>query len=321
MVALTCLLLLALFAVRAFTVPYPLELAPVQTTPLGLLIDKLIPADSIACGVVSVLMMMICSVLAAGMISREASLPVRTFLPLVFYLLTGAGLVFFRTSVAVPVAAMGLIVATELFLRGYRRSYQFDKLFRAAFAFGLIPLIYSPALLLLPAFFVALIIFQRTIREVIFSFIGFLLPAALCSFCWWTADYDWGYFLSETFGAVRRTDWIWSSYDTWHIVLIAGASLLALNVVAATVAAAIAMRNMRNRTRRLFAYSLYLFVTIPFMSFLTSNMTSMLLFLAFPVSFLATLFYVAVNNRLARILYMTTLGAVVALNIIAFVYP
>lgn len=78
-----------------------------------------------------------------------------------------------------------LALATKNFCRSFRNGYGFDAIFRASLYLGLLPLISpasAPLLLMLP---LAVVLFQRTLREIAVAAAGLLLPAfTLCYVNW-----------------------------------------------------------------------------------------------------------------------------------------
>lgn len=87
-------------------------------------------------------------------------------------------------------AAMLLSMAVKNYCRSFRSGYSFDFLFRASLYLGILPLV-APAMLPMAALLpLAVILFHRTLREVVVAIAGILLP--IFTFCYvnWGAGGD-----------------------------------------------------------------------------------------------------------------------------------
>ncbi len=84
-------------------------------------------------------------------------------------------------------ASLLLAMAIKNYSQSFNNEYCFERVFRASFWLGLLPLVYTPALLLVSGLLLAAILFKRTLREVTVAIIGLVLPALVVCYINWGA--------------------------------------------------------------------------------------------------------------------------------------
>lgn len=108
-----------------------------------------------------------------------------TLLSIPFYGVVACGIYLPAQSLVAFTASFLLASALRRYCASFRNGYTFDAIFRGSICLGAIPLLYAPALpvaILLP---VSLLLFKRTVRELIVALCGFLLPFAAFSYLHW----------------------------------------------------------------------------------------------------------------------------------------
>lgn len=109
------------------------------------------------------------------------------------YFITAYAIAFPSHPISFSVFQLALILATLHAINAFRRSYQFQNIFLSAFFIGLMPLIFSRAIVLVLLLPVTLFLYHRTLREAVSALAGLLTPWLLCSAAWWIAGCEWLY--------------------------------------------------------------------------------------------------------------------------------
>lgn len=110
---------------------------------------------------------------------------VGTCLPIPLYAILACGILASGNYLAGTAASMLLALATKNYCRAFCNGYGFDAIFRASLYLGLLPLVYSPALPLLLLLPLAVLLFRRTLREVVVAAAGLLLPILTTCYIGW----------------------------------------------------------------------------------------------------------------------------------------
>lgn len=183
-VAATFVIMMACVVIRVTTAPYPAETDLAADMPLGRAIDSLFPTGAAAC-TVGLVAAILNATLLAGMIVRYSVSAVRTYLPMAVYAMTAYGICFPAGSVSATLVPLLLILGSTQMIAAFKRSYQFEHVFKSAFCIGLLPMLYAPALPLVLIVPVTLVLYRRTLREAVVAAAGLLLPFFICSVVWW----------------------------------------------------------------------------------------------------------------------------------------
>ena len=161
-VAATFVIMMACVVIRVTTAPYPAETDLAADMPLGRAIDSLFPTGAAAC-TVGLVAAILNATLLAGMIVRYSVSAVRTYLPMA-YAMTAYGICFPAGSVSATLVPLLLILGSTQMIAAFKRSYQFEHVFKSAFCIGLLPMLYAPALPLVLIVPVTLVLYRRTLR-------------------------------------------------------------------------------------------------------------------------------------------------------------
>lgn len=109
----------------------------------------------------------------------------RSVLPLQMWVLVGCGVAFPQRALTAYVAAFIMTIALKSVARSFKRSYSFGPVFSASFAFGVLPLLYAPFVVIYPALGVVWAMCRRTFREFFVGVVGVLLPVLATSYIDW----------------------------------------------------------------------------------------------------------------------------------------
>lgn len=158
--------------------------------------------------VVGVLCVALSSVIITRITSRYSLSVIRSFVPMVLYVVCACGVVYPMGSPSVGLALLMIVHAVELMILSFRRTEQFGSVMRAAFWSGmaaiLVPdLVYVVALL--PLHWV---VWQRSVREMVAATIMLLLPMLYGSVGYWFGGESFGWFAQSWVEALRG----------WHFV-------------------------------------------------------------------------------------------------------
>lgn len=138
---------------------------------------------------------------------RYALYAVHTYLTIPLFGILAATFTADGTFLVGCLACMLLILSMCNYYASFRNgAYAFDRIFRASLYLGVLPLLYTPALLLGLVVPVAFVVFKRSAREQLVAIAGYLLPLVAWSYLSWAAGHGftdaarqlWTAFLAPT---------------------------------------------------------------------------------------------------------------------------
>ncbi len=276
--------MLACVVVRATSAPYPAESALCADMPLGRAIDSLLPAGAASC-TAGVLATFLNATLLAGMIVRYSVSTVRTYLPMIIYLMAACGVWFPVGSASAALVPLLLTAAAIQSIAAFKRSYQFGHVFKSAFCVGLIPMIYAPAVLIVPIVPVTLALYRRTPREAVVAVAGLFLPLLMCSVVWWGLGEPFRYtaasLYEKTFAATGGTT-LAELYAGTGAPVRAYLGLFAALTLCSVCIILRALPALRTRARKIYIHFLWLSVLCLATAFLPGSSLVSLGMLAVP---------------------------------------
>ena len=203
------------------------------------------------------------STLLTRITGRYSLSVIRSFVPMVLYVVAVCGVVYPVASPSLAVGLLMLVHAAEQNIQSFKRSEQFGYVMTAAFWTGL-------AVMLVPdLIYVALLLplqwalWQRSPREMVSGVIMFLLPALPTSFCWWVGGKEPLWLVGEwarSLSPLGGVDWggmVATVGGVLPVVLLSLVALFALFGVAIFVGSYGSMR-IRARKGHLYFASLFL---------------------------------------------------------------
>ncbi|MEG1622165.1 MAG: hypothetical protein RR330_02210 [Alistipes sp.] len=192
------------------------------------------------------------------------------------------------------------------FCNSYRNGYTFDKLFRGAVYIGLLPLFSPetlPLLLLVPW---GVLIFKRTIREVVVAFAG--LSVALLATCYLSWGSAVGFFtpLSTLFHA-------FITHSGLHLlqgispVLLAFLGLVLFLTICAMLFFFGDHYSLGSKARAVLTFDLGVLLICGTLFFVPCSTATLFAWIAVPVSLLLPFFFVRIRANFSFSLYLTLL--------------
>lgn len=180
---LTFALLLALLTTRALRLPLEAEVVEGVLSPLGGWIDSAL--GTIGGGVATALSILLGAVVVTRITIRYALSVIRSFVPMVLYVVGVCGVVYPAGSPALMLSLLMVVHATELMITSFRRSEQFGYVMRAAFWTALAVLIVPHLVPLVVLLVFQWSLWQRSGREMVAGAIMLFVPLLMASFCYW----------------------------------------------------------------------------------------------------------------------------------------
>ena len=212
-----------------------------------------------------------------------------------------------------PEPAVGFAVSFQLTLAlryycaSYRNGYTFDVLFRGSVCLGMIPLLYAPAMpvaVLLP---VGVLLFKRTLRELIVALCGLLLPVAAFSYLRWAFGEPFEEVVVQLAEQCRpaETGWIYveSSFAGFALSVV-----LALLVLGGAAAHAVDRYACPTKARAILAADFWLLAACASVPFLAVPSVVFLPLIAVPASVLIPFLFVRLRAAFANLLYLLVLA-------------
>lgn len=131
------------------------------------------------------LLIIVNSLLAARIVTRYSASVVRSFVPMVLYIIAACTTTIQTGSVIPQLTATLLIAGSSRLIRSFKRALIFAPLFEGFFLIGIIPLLYPNAFPIVLLSLLMMPIYERTPREWLAGLAGALLPTILCAWLWW----------------------------------------------------------------------------------------------------------------------------------------
>lgn len=205
-------------------------------------------------------------------------------------------------------ASFLLVLALRRYCASCRNGYAFDALFRGSICLGAIPLLYAPALpvaILLPA---GLLLFKRTVRELLVALSGFLLPLFAFSYLHWAFGGSFGDVamqLSAACGAAAA----WNAADS--VVALLLLAVLACIVLGGLFYQLDSRYTLSTKARAILSVDFWLLAACCAIPFLAGPSALLLPLVAVPASVLIPFLFVRLNIVVSNLLYLFVLALVV----------
>lgn len=152
------------------------------------------------------LLIIVNSLLAARIVTRYSASVVRSFVPMVLYIIAACATTIQTGSVIPQLTATLLIAGSSRLIRSFKRALIFAPLFEGFFLIGIIPLLYPNAFPIVLLSLLMMPIYERTPREWLAGLAGALLPTILCAWLWWLfAEQDVATTLNENLFALSNS--------------------------------------------------------------------------------------------------------------------
>lgn len=235
---------------------------------------------------------------------------VHTYLAIPLFGLLACG-IFVSTTYSVGyVAAILLVLSVRNFYAGFRNGYCFSAVFRGSLYLGALPLIYTPAVVLIPVLPLAVSLFKRSARESCVALFGFSLPFLAYSYIIWG--------MGGSFAAPAVM--LWEAFRTPSGFSVGELPLPKLMLLGTLLAAMVftAVCYFRDRyasgtkPRAILLFNLILFMLCTGLFFVPSGTFSAAALAAVPMATLLPLWFVRLPRPAAMCLYIGLIGLCVA---------
>ena len=315
-VAATFVIMMACVVIRVTTAPYPAETDLAADMPLGRAIDSRFPTGAAAC-TVGLVAAILNATLLAGMIVRYSVSAVRTYLPMAVYAMTAYGICFPAGSVSATLVPLLLILGSTQMIAAFKRSYQFEHVFKSAFCIGLLPMLYAPALPLVLIVPVTLVLYRRTLREAVVAAAGLLLPFFICSVVWWGLGDSFGLMGHEllagtTLGEDTALPAFFGEKGVWskvYIGLFAALTLCSAIIILRTLS------SLRTRAKKIHIHFLWLLLLCLISLLLPGNTIASLGVLAVPCCVTVSAFFIRYRGWLPLAIYTVLTALMLYINL------
>ena len=180
--------LLALLTIRSVGTPYAGESLAGHLSPLGEWIDGVLSGGwGIATTIVATF---VSGIIITRIISRYSISVIRSFMPMVLYIIGVGGVLFTPTSPSLHLCWLLMLRSAELLIAGFKRYEMFDSVMCSAVYAATAVLIIPDLVWTLPLLVVEWLTYRRSGREIAAALVAMCGPVAICTFAWWTADHN-----------------------------------------------------------------------------------------------------------------------------------
>lgn len=235
---------------------------------------------------------------------------VHTYLAIPLFGLLATGIFVCESYLIQYLAGFLLLLAVRNFYAAFRNGYGFTAVFRGAFYFGLLPMIYAPALLLASAVPLAIFLFKRSAREGIVALFGFLLPLFAYSYVVWGGG---GAFTDPTL-TLWESFIASSDFQVMHLPLPVQV-LLGIFFLLVLLAGVCYFRDLYSvglKPRAILLFNLLLFIVSAALFFVPSGTAAAVAIAAVPMATLLPILFVRCTPAVAMCLYLGLIGACAA---------
>lgn len=150
-------------------------------------------------------------------------------IPIFLYVCAITGFAATDNILSAPLAALFGTCSLRDFYRAYQSSAFTSKLFTAAFWMGFLPMFYPSTIVLWIGAFVFMIIFVRSLREILVVIVGLVLPIATLIYVRWMFGCDINVQISELMSTIVATaDYRSTPFIYYHVALLSIIALLSL---------------------------------------------------------------------------------------------
>lgn len=180
--------LLTLLTIRSVGTPYAGEAVVGHLSPLGEWIDGWLSGGwAIATTIVATFLS---AIIITRIISRYSISVIRSFMPMVLYIIGVGGVLFTPSSPSLHLCWLLMLRSAELLIASFKRCEMFDSVMCSAVYAATAVLIIPDLAWTLPLLVVQWLTYRRSGREIAAALVAMCGPVAICTFAWWTADHN-----------------------------------------------------------------------------------------------------------------------------------
>lgn len=180
--------LLTLLTIRSVGTPYAGEAVVGHLSPLGEWIDGWLSGGwAIATTIVATFLS---AIIITRIISRYSISVIRSFMPMVLYIIGVGGVLFTPSSPSLHLCWLLMLRSAELLIASFKRCEMFDSVMCSAVYAATAVLIIPDLAWTLPLLVVQWLTYRRSGREIAAALVAMCGPVAICTFAWWAADHN-----------------------------------------------------------------------------------------------------------------------------------
>ena len=229
--------------------------------------------------------------------TRFILLQQRTYLPAIIYLIVVSSYLPLQQMNPAAFACLFLVFSLELMIATYRKEGLAHEFFLAAFLVSLASLFYARAVFLMLVVWTGLSLFRSfQWREWVFTFLGFATPYLFLFAVYYLAGQD----LSQRWEDIRRNfihDRGTGYLDPYYLIFYA---YLFLVILLASRKMLMTYQGLKIYIRKFFRLNFWIFAFVAAVWLIIySRDIEMIFFIAVPVSYILTYFFLNIRNRLA----------------------
>lgn len=233
---------------------------------------------------------------------------VSSCLPIPLYVIIACGILIGGNYLAGFAASMLLALAIKNYCRSFCNGYGFDTIFRASLYLGLLPLVYAPATPLVLILPLAILLFERTFRELVVALTGVLLPIlTACYISWGTGGQFQAPILALAKTVVSGTPlWIFTGIPLPSLVMLCGIAALALTAFFFFLSDIYAAGT---KPRFILIFNIGILTMVLALLCSPSVTPEIFALLAVPSALLFPVFFVRIHRRIALPIYLILVAA------------
>lgn len=298
---------LLVFAIGAITRTGEVYLAPelIAEAPslLGGYITHWQTLYPFAAKILSVLLIFYSGVALGRMTVRYTLYSLHTYLTIPLYGIFACGLFVSSGFVIEYLSGALLVLALNSFYACFRNGeYGFGEIFRGSLCLGILPLIYTPALVLLLVLPLAAFLFKRSARELLAAIVGYVFPLFVVCYLNWAMNGAFVTPVLELFKAFVGVGDFWIlSLDPLTLVLLC---IMLLLFLCAGLCYFLDIYAAGPKSRSILLFNLSLFIVAGAMLFIPCASASAAAMLAVPIAVVLPLLFVRLNHSVAFFLYL-----------------
>ena len=308
-------ILLAIFQGRAFlTSPGALSMS--ETMPLELLVEKFSLRWSLLEKIASLLLLLWNALIILRISTRNMMYVSRTYLPCIFYLIISYGIIPPDNRLSALLTAYLLLKGTEYLSSSFSRTPRFDYLFQGSLLIGTTILFHASAVTSLFIVPIAMVLFQRSGREIFVALVSLLLPVLICGYIYWIIGQEFTYPFVQLWNLLFIPQEFLSLHTGKEIAALVLCGLLIVLLILSIINLCAMARNMRTRAYKLHLYMLWLLLLTGGALIFPCHSGADLSIVAIPASLLLPVFFIRTPGLLSAILYILILVSAILSSIL-----
>lgn len=206
-----------------------------------------------------------------------------TYLSIPLYTAVACGILQGTDYLEGTAAAFVLVQATCTLFKGYKNGYAIGTMFRTGIWFGLLPLLYAPALTLALMIIPAAMCMRRTLRETLIALTGALTPILATAYVFWCLGRDFHSLFLDRWAALLKPATLPLTQTLLSLPLL---GLVLFGALVGAFLSAVPARSQSRRTRSILLYSALLLLALAATGIAPAASPALLLLVALPAAIL-----------------------------------